>query len=151
MSVPNGWVEGAVPKSWGIIEDREQFEVEFSTPHGNIRWWGGLKSENSIAYVEKQLRKLGWSGDWSNLDIKQEPVSILVEEREYNGKVRQEVKAVGGGAGGQRAPKDVAKANSLVARLKARTGGATASNPFAAAPQWDGMGREPGDDDVGFP
>ena len=146
MSVPNGWVENAVPKSWGIIEDREQFEVEFQTPHGNIRWWGGLKTENSIAYVEKQLKKLGWSGDWSNLDIKQEPVSILVEEREHNGKVKQEVKAVGGGSGsGARSPKDAVKAASLINRLKNR------GAPAGGAIQWDGTGREPGDDDAGFP
>lgn len=146
MSVPNGWIDGAVPKSWGIIEDREQFEVEFSTPHGTIRWWGGLRSENSIAYTEKQLKKLGWSGDWSHIDIKTEPVSILVEEREHNGKTKQEVKAFGGGAGaGARAPKDAAKAQTLIARLKSRSGGggASSSDPFAGAPQF----REPGEDE----
>ncbi len=146
MSVPNGWIDNAVPKSWGIIEDREQFEVEFTTPHGSIRWWGGLKSEASIGYTEKQLRKIGWSGDWSNMDIRTEPVSILVEEREHNGKLKQEVKAFGGGSGGPRAVKDPGKAASLVARLKARSGGASSADPFGNAPVWDGTGREPGDD-----
>lgn len=146
MSVPNGWIDGARPKSWGIIEDREQFEIEFSTEHGTIRWWGGLKSEASIAYTEKQMTKCGWRGDWSDTTLSTDPVSILVEEREHNGKLKQEVKAVGGGGGGARAPKDAAKAASLVQRLKARSGGASSADPFGNAPVWDGTGREPGDD-----
>jgi hypothetical protein len=133
MTVPNGWIDNARPKSWGLNEEREQFEIVFETPSGTITWWGGFKTEAAKKYTENQMMKCGWCGDWDDLTLSTNPVSILVEEETYNGKTRQKVKAVGNGGGeGQRAPKDPVKARSLIDRLK---GGAKhPSDPFGNAP-----------------
>ncbi len=155
MTIPNGW-QTATPISWGIVGDtgKEQFEIEFKTEHGSIRWWGSFTTDNARAYSEKQMRKCGWLGDWAHPELLSEPVSILIEERTHNGKTKQEVKAVGGGGGGVSKPIEPAKAQSFIARMKASgaspsaTGGAFANAP---EPEWDGTGPDPTDSPPTFP
>jgi hypothetical protein len=144
--IPNDWHDATPAALWRLNEEYETASVEFTTAHGKIWWNGSLKTEASIAYSEKQLKKCGWNGDWAARDVSTNPVRILVGLNEKNGK--QEVKAISaaGDASQPRAPKDPAKAASLVARLKARSGGASSADPFGNAPVWDGTGREPGDD-----
>jgi hypothetical protein len=128
MAIPNGRQE-ATPVSWKLVGDdgKEQFEIEFQTAHGNIRWWGGFKSDRARKYSENQMKRCGWSGSWTDLELKREPVSIIVEEEEYNGSVSQKVKAVVGVGGGEELAPD--KAKSFIARMAGAT-----------------IEREPGDD-----
>jgi hypothetical protein len=144
MTIPNGWLD-ATPEAWRLDEEREQFEITFRTEHGTIRWWGKFTTDNARTYAENQMKRCGWDGDWDRLDLKSEPVRIMVQERTHNGKTKQEVASVAGkGSSGAQPPKDPVKAASFIARMK---GGAAPSggDPFASAPQWNGEGREPGD------
>lgn len=149
--IPHDWHDATPAAHWRLNEEYETASVELTTAHGKIWWNGSLKSEASIAYCEKTLKKFGWNGDWESRDVSTNPVRILVGANEKTGKT--EVKAVSE-PGGVRAPKDPVKAASLVARLKNRTGSSSSADPFAAAPAWDGTGRQPGDDsddDIPFP
>lgn len=148
MTIPNDWHDATPADKWRLNEEYETASIEFTTEHGRIWWNASLKSEKSVAYAEKQLRKCGWNGDWESRDLTPKPVRIQVGQNDKNPE-KQEVKAISDGTSA--APKDPVKARSLINRLKG--GGASPADPFAAAPtpEWDGQGDDPDGGDTTFP
>lgn len=167
----NGWHK-ARPKAWGISGDdisKAQFAVAFEIVEGpdageTITWYASLKSEKSVEFATKSLRKCGWKGtSFADVHLSEDPVSIKIEDEEYNGTVSQKVKAIGTGSGGDGfKPMDPKMAKSLAATLEAQV--KAADKKMAAMPQqppagWGSNGRkpqqrEPGDDyddGAGFP
>lgn len=108
MSYEQGWVK-AVPTAWGLSGEeigKEQFAIAFKILEGadtnkTITWYGTFASDAAFEYTVKQIKKCGWTGsDLSTAELAEEPVSILIEDEEFEGKVRTKVKAVGSGGGG---------------------------------------------------
>lgn len=137
MTIPNGWHDATYQSQWRLNEEYETASIEFATEHGRIWWNGSLKTPKSVEYCDKQLNKCGWNGDWESRDLVAKPnIRIMVGPNEKTGK--QEVQAISDGTAA--APKDPAKARSLINRLK---GGASApSDAFGNAPEFDETGAD---------
>lgn len=141
-SIPNDWHEATPAAQWRLNDEYETASVEFTTTHGKIWWNGSLKSDKSVEYCRKQLKKLGWNGDMNSRDIATKPVRILVGLNDKNPN-KQEVKAISSGDAAERAPKDPIKARSLAAKLAG--GNSDSSDPFANAPSPDAYSEDDGD------
>jgi hypothetical protein len=167
----NGWVS-AVPTSWGLSDGdpgKEQFAIAFKILDGadqgrTITWFGTFASDAAFEYTVKQIKKCGWTGsDLTAVELSSEPVSILIEDEEFEGKVRTKVKAVGNGGGGIK-QMDQNRAKSFAAKMAQRikafdvkngTGAPAArptqqrqSIPQRPPQQWSGEGSD--DSDIPF-
>lgn len=158
----SGWVS-AYARAWGLSgEDMSkdpQFAIAFEILEGpdtgkTITWYGGFGSDAAFEYTMKAIRRCGWTGsDINNVELAETPVSILIEEEEYNGKVRTKVKAIGNGGGGGIKSMDPNAAKSFAAKMAGRIKAFDLKNggpPKAAARPSNGRSapsRQPGEDD----
>ena len=107
---------------------KEEVGVEFEIDAGDGPperiWWYGFFTEAATPWTLKALRTCGWLGsDLSDLSTinpdNGADIEIVVEEEEYEGKVRQKVKYINGGAGvGMKKPLDSAEAKAFAAKMK---------------------------------
>ncbi len=158
----SGWVS-AYARAWGLSgEDMSkdpQFAIAFEILEGSdtgktITWYGTFASDAAFEYTMKAIRRCGWTGsDLNNVELAETPVSILIEEEEYNGKVRTKVKAIGNGGGGVKTmDPNAAKsfAAKMAGRIKAfdlKNGGPPAGAPRGNGAAMRGSQRQPGEDD----
>lgn len=104
-----GWVS-ARPVAWGLsgedLSKDPQFAIAFEIVEGEdegkkITWYGTFASDAAFEYTVKAMKRCGWTGtDLTAVELAEAPVSILIEEEEYNGKWRTKVKGIGNGGGG---------------------------------------------------
>lgn len=165
----NGWIK-AKPTAWGLSGDDPnkdpQFAVTFEIVEGEdtgktITWYTSpSKSAEALEYTDKALRKMGWTGtNLASVELSDEPVSILIEIDNYEGKDRQKVKAIGSGNGGGFKPLDQGRQAAFAAKMEQRIQALSAKNGGASAkPAANGTkpatrpspAPQNGDDDIPF-
>lgn len=96
---------GARAKKWGFKKNKkgdEEIWVLFTLDAGEDVFWRGNFSEKGLKHTVKALRAMGWKGDdLSNLaGLDTNHVDLVLEEREWNGEVKTEVKWVNSAGGG---------------------------------------------------
>lgn len=89
--------------NYGMSETKAgdpQIYVEFSTKEGNIRWFGGTKSEKQAEITARSLIQMGFKGSEFSDIIKPNQLdenveyTLAVAEDTYNGKTSLKVKAI---------------------------------------------------------
>lgn len=170
-SITSGWHSAKIT-GYGLsgepTRERAQFAVGFEIIDGpsagqTITFYGGFKSDAARDFTEKTLKKCAWNGDYEHPELTDAPVRILVEDDEYNGQVRQKVKAVSdktARGGGAFKPMDPEAAKSFAAIISGKPAAPAASRAAPRPYGTSGYGanakhtapREPGDDydDVPF-
>lgn len=166
MTIENGWHSAKI-MGYGLsgepTRDKAQFAIGFKIVEGSaagqsITFYGGFKSDAARDFTEKTLNKCGWNGDYEHPELTDAVVRILVETDEYNGKTRQQVKAVSDksrGSGGAFKPMDPEAAKSFAAMLSGKTERPQQKPPAAWGKSGFGANakhtapREPGDDGYG--
>lgn len=128
MSMEAGTYKAKIVSA-GLTENQKgeaQARVDFVLEGGEAAvWFGGFSSEKAMGYTVKQLTNAGWTTD----DLGDLPtiigaeVEIVVQDDEYNGKVRQRVKYING----PRPVLDAEATAGFAASMKARIAKARAA------------------------
>lgn len=97
-----------------------ELEITDGERKGDTLTWYGFFTEAAIDRTLESLRHLGWEGDdLSNLSgIDRNEVSIVVEDEEFNGVVREKVKWINGGGIAMKETLDDGAAKALAAKLR---------------------------------
>lgn len=129
-----------------------ELEITEGERQGDTLTWYGYFTDKTEERTIQSLRLLGWEGDdlSSLIGIDQNEVTIVVEEEEYDGQVREKVKWINGGGLAMKETMDDGAAKAFAAKMRGKVLAVSKAMPRAkpANGQKPPAQKPPSEDDL---